>query len=155
MANTDERQPANDQVTQPNNSWRTRFVSYIKSQLQQRKAKKEQETPTDRAARLTAAATVWMAVFTFILAGTSGFTIWILKNQLREMHEGGMQTDSIITADERIARAMEDSIGQAKASFDDWDHWMNWNCERLRAIGAVFGFEWLYSETASQQRQGG
>src|SRR5436190_22870806 len=37
----------------------------------------------------------------------------------------------------------------------DWDHWMNWNCERLRAIGAVFGFEWLYSETASQQRQGG
>ena len=57
-----------------------------------------------------------MAVFTFILAGTSGFTIWILKNQLREMHEGGMQTDSIITADERIARAMEDSIGQAKAS---------------------------------------
>ena len=30
--------------------------------------------------------------------------------------------------------------------------WMNRKLGRLRAIGAVFGFQWLYSEAASQEK---
>jgi hypothetical protein len=78
--------------------WWTRLVSYAKCKLQERKAKKQNESPTDRAARRTAAATVWMAIFTLILATTSAFTIWILKNQLTEMHTGGQDTRTLAEA---------------------------------------------------------
>jgi hypothetical protein len=48
-----------------------------------------------------------MAVFTFILAATSGFTIWILKNQLREMHEGGTDTHDLAVAAKTQAEKMK------------------------------------------------
>jgi hypothetical protein len=35
----------------------------------------------------------------------------------REVHGGSTQTDKIIAADERIAKAMEDSVGQAQKRF--------------------------------------
>jgi len=54
-------------------------IGYIKRKLHQRKAKKEKESPTDRAARRTALATIWMAVFTVVLAFVSGGTLWILN----------------------------------------------------------------------------
>jgi hypothetical protein len=32
------------------------------------------------------------------------------------------------------------------------DYWMNRELERLRAIGAVFGFQWFYSEAAPHEK---
>jgi hypothetical protein len=51
------------------------------------------------------------------LAAVGIGTYLILKNQLKEMHEGGGQTDKIIAADERMASAMENSVGQAQRTF--------------------------------------
>jgi hypothetical protein len=45
-------------------------------------------------------------------------TLIIFCGQLWEMHSGGSQTDKIIAADERIAIAMENAVGQAKLSLD-------------------------------------
>ena len=41
---------------------------------------------TDRAIRQTAIATVWMSIFTFVLAGVSIWTLLTLKDQLNEIH---------------------------------------------------------------------
>lgn len=76
------------------------------------------ETPTDRAARLTATATVWMAVFTFALAATSILTIWVLINQLKEMREGGIDTHALAQATEASAKAASDQAGAAQKFAD-------------------------------------
>ncbi len=78
--------------------WRTRFVSYVKRKLYQRKRKKEEETATDKAARRAATATAWMAFFTLVLVVVGIGTYLILKNQLREMHEGGVDTHDLALA---------------------------------------------------------
>ena len=62
------------------------------------KNKEENETPSDRAARRTATATVWIALFTLVLAALSLGTLWILKRQLKEMHDGGTDTHNLATA---------------------------------------------------------
>jgi hypothetical protein len=56
-------------------------------------------------------ATIVIAVGTLVSAGA-------IYMQYREMHEGGAQTDRIIAADERIASAMEGTLGEAKRSLD-------------------------------------
>ncbi len=48
---------------------------------------KQQESTADKSARVTATATLWMAIFTFVLACTSVGTVWILVNQLTEMRD--------------------------------------------------------------------
>ncbi len=65
--------------------WWTRLIGYVKVKFQQHKAKKEQEPPSDRAARLTSHATFWMALFTFVLSITSVVTVCVLRNQLKAM----------------------------------------------------------------------
>jgi len=52
-----------------------------------------------------------IAIFTIVIAGASLL-------QWREMSNAGIQTDRIIKADERLAKAMEDSVGQAQRAFD-------------------------------------
>jgi hypothetical protein len=52
-----------------------------------------------------------MVLFTAALA-------YYASSQYAEMHNAGRQTDRIIAADDRLARAMEDSVGQAKKSID-------------------------------------
>lgn len=69
--------------------------------------RRRKETPADRAARLTAQATVWLAVFTVCLVLTSVGTVVILRNQLREMHEGGIDTHNLATAAGEQAKAMQ------------------------------------------------
>ena len=60
---------------------------YIKDKLEERRARREQEPPVDKAARVTANATGWMALFTFVLMLVGVGTYLILKNQLQEMRE--------------------------------------------------------------------
>ena len=93
-------------------------ISYIKRKMHERKSKYKDETPTDRAARRTAVATIWMASFTLILALVGGATVWILKNQLREMHEGGVDTSALAKAAGKQADAAKAQSDQAKAQTD-------------------------------------
>lgn len=79
MENEDESSNPGAQIEAPRKNGWVRFVGYIKRKRDERAAKKQNETPTDKAARRTAVATIWMAIFTFVLAATSAFTIWILK----------------------------------------------------------------------------
>src|ERR1035441_8063663 len=73
-------------------------IGYIKRKVHERATKHKEETPTDRAARVSAVATAWMALFTLVLMLVGVGTYFILKNQLHEMHEGGTQPDRIIAA---------------------------------------------------------
>jgi hypothetical protein len=118
LTDTDESSNTNPPIQAPRSNRWTRLVSYIKSKTQERKAKKQNETSADRAARRTAVATIWMAIFTLVLAATSGFTIWILKNQLREMHEGGIDTHALAEATGDMATAASDQADAAQQFSD-------------------------------------
>ena len=95
-----------------------RFVGYVKHQVYERKVKKEQETPADKAARRSATATVWMAVFTVILAMLSLGTLFILKNQLGEMHSGGIDTHDLAIAAGKQADAAKAQSEESKLQVD-------------------------------------
>jgi hypothetical protein len=95
-----------------------RLVSDVKSKMHERSAKQQEETSVDRATRRTANATVWLAIFTVVLAATSLGTVWILKNQLREMHEGGIDTHALADATEKMKDSAEKSA-QASRDFAD------------------------------------
>jgi hypothetical protein len=113
-----ERSRSRPPVQAPGNNGWVRFVGYVKRKRYERATKKKSETPTDRAARRTAAATAWMAGFTFVLAATSGLTIWVLKNQLREMHQSGADTHDLAVAAGKQADAAKVQSEQAKAQTD-------------------------------------
>jgi hypothetical protein len=74
--------------------WRW-FILNMERKMHQRRArrekKKDDEKPEDKASRLTAAATVWIAVFTVVLAGVGVFT-------LIEVIEGGADTHNLAVA---------------------------------------------------------
>jgi hypothetical protein len=73
-------------------------IRYIKRKIQERAAKKKEETAADKAARITAAATKWMAIFTFILVLVTLGTLLVLRSQLREMQSGGKDTHDLADA---------------------------------------------------------
>jgi hypothetical protein len=95
-----------------------RFVSNVKRKAHERRTKQQEESPVDRAARRTANATVGLMIFTVVLAATSVGTVWILKNQLREMHEGGIDTHALADATEKMKGSAEKSA-QASRDFAD------------------------------------
>jgi hypothetical protein len=64
--------------------------------VDERATKKQQESSQDRAIRITAASTKWIAVFTLVIVLANVGTLYILKRQLDEMAGSGKQTDSLI-----------------------------------------------------------
>ena len=134
MTDEDERPNPNPPIQASRNNGWFRFVGYVKRKRYERAAKKKNETPTDKAARRTATATVWMAIFTLVLAATSGLTIWILKNQLREMHEGGIDTHALAIAADKTEKSAEKSA-QAARDFADTAHDINGGI--LGAVGQL------------------
>jgi hypothetical protein len=62
-------------------------ISEIKRKLHESKAKHEQENATDKAARRTADATVWIAAFTVILALVGIFTLYEIITGGNDTHE--------------------------------------------------------------------
>lgn len=121
LADADEGQNSNAPV-EKSRSKRVRAVwgiGHRKRKMHQRAAKYKKETPTDKAARRTATATVWMAVFTFVLVAVAGGTLVILRNQLREMHEGGTQTDKIIKAANLIEGHQKQMVTDNKQVLSD------------------------------------
>jgi hypothetical protein len=85
-----------------------RFIGYIKRKVQERRAKKKQETPADKATRRTAWATVWIAFFTFVSIAVSGGTLWVLKLQLKEIHDSSSDTHALAQAADTQAKKMTD-----------------------------------------------
>jgi precorrin-2 methylase len=95
LADTDGRHNAHAPVKKSRwNGW-TRLISYVGHKVEERNTNNEQETPSDKATRVTATATKWMAIFTFVLMLITGGTLLILMSQLREMHEGGIDTHAL------------------------------------------------------------
>jgi len=80
-------------------------IRYIKAKLQKRALQKKEETPADKAARRTATATVWMALFTFVLAVATIRT-------LIEIHEGGIDTHNLAAAAQAQAEQMRTATSQ-------------------------------------------
>jgi len=95
VENTEQPAHTETPVTQPRETWWLRFSRYTKRKLDERAAKRQKDTPADKAARVTASATVWIAFFTFVSVGVSVGTYLILKSQLNEMHEGGVDTHTL------------------------------------------------------------
>jgi hypothetical protein len=98
VENTETGQPADPKIKQPRNWWWIRLVGYIERKLHERKTKKENENPVDRAARLTAKATVWIAVFTVLMAVVALGTLY-------EIIIGGSDTHSLAEAANDQSRA--------------------------------------------------
>ncbi len=68
MPDTEDGKQSSAPINQSSPKWWTRFISYIKRKMHERHSKYENETAGDRAARVTTRATVWMAIFTAVLA---------------------------------------------------------------------------------------
>src|ERR1035441_2681884 len=63
--------------------------------------------------------TVWMAVFTFVLAMVGIGTLAVLRNQLAEMHGSGEQTDKIIAAASLIESHQKQIVSDNKQILSD------------------------------------
>jgi hypothetical protein len=89
--NEKDGQDTNPQANKLSEPWRYRLIAYIERKLHEREAKKKEERPTDKAARRTATATVWIAFFTVVLALVGAMT-------LIEVLVGGSDTHDIAVA---------------------------------------------------------
>lgn len=92
-----------------------RFVARIKRYRDKRRAKKKQESASDRAARRTAIATVWIAIFTAATIGVGISQFFILRGQLTamngqlaEMHSSGVDTHNLVAATQHLADHAKD-----------------------------------------------
>jgi hypothetical protein len=74
------------------------LISYVKRKMGQRKAKKQNEPAVDKAARVTASATRWIAIFTLVSVLVNVRMFLVLRSQLREMHDATVQTGTAATA---------------------------------------------------------
>ena len=89
-------------------------ITYIKGKLEERKAKRKKENPADKTARLTTQATIWIAMFTVVLAILSGLTWW-------EIRTGGADTHDLAVAAKDQATAAKDLASAAKKQADKTD----------------------------------
>ena len=96
MSETGNSTKATPEVKAPRYRWGTRLVGYVKRKVHERRAKKQHEEPADRAARRTASATVWIAIFTVILALVGGLTLY-------EVIAGGSDTHTLAEAAKKQA----------------------------------------------------
>jgi hypothetical protein len=90
------------------------LISELHRILRERRAKKNQEGAADRAARKTATATVFIAIFTFATVAVGVSQFFVFKWQLGEMQRAGKQTDHVVAA-------MQGQLEQMKASSKQTD----------------------------------
>jgi hypothetical protein len=122
LENTTENNEQKPKIKAPRRKRQFGLIDKMKSKMREHHAEKHSETPTDRAVRVTANATVWMAIFTAFLFFTSAATVWILRNQLTEMYEGGIDTHALAQASKRQAAAAQSfstSAEKIKTSMSD------------------------------------
>jgi hypothetical protein len=106
----------NDEIGNSRNHWWIWLIRYTKRKLKDRRAKKQNESTIDRAARKTATATIWMAFLTLMLAVISGGGIWISYKTLKEVQSSGTQTAETISSLKSQAASLDGQLGQLKES---------------------------------------
>jgi hypothetical protein len=79
------------------------LIGRFKRALHERHAKKQKESSQDRAARLTAHATIAIAAFTAVAAGVGLAQWWILSGQLEQMREDSRLAARAFVNVERLA----------------------------------------------------
>jgi hypothetical protein len=88
---------ADAHVKKPRRHWGREILGYVNRKRYERAAKRENETPADKAARTTATATVWMALFTCLLFLVTAGTYIEIKNGGADTHDlavaAGKQAD--------------------------------------------------------------
>jgi hypothetical protein len=112
---------------QSQSNWIVFRIQKIERYFRDRHAATKEESPQDRASRRTANATVWIAALTLVVVFVGGLQYLIFRAQLKvmadqliEMKGTGVQTDSLIEANKKLADAAqkqaEAAIVQAKAA---------------------------------------
>ena len=91
MADADSGTQVEEKPTKPRRALWARFVHRIIRQARKRKAEKQPEAASDKAARRTAAATIAIAALTLVMVGVNYF-------QWREIHAGGTDTHDLAIA---------------------------------------------------------
>jgi hypothetical protein len=122
LNNRNEGNQTHNPIENPSWYWRLGFISYVKRKMDERKAKRQKESPTDRAARVTANATAWIAFFTLVSVGVSVGTFLILRQQLSEMHDSGVDTHTLAQAADTQAKKMSnvsDAADKIRQAADD------------------------------------
>lgn len=74
------------------------LVGQINRAIEDFESNEKQKKPSKSPEEVTADATKWMTRFTFVLAAVGILTLIVLRNQLREMHEGGIDTHNLASA---------------------------------------------------------
>lgn len=87
MENTKESQNVKEPAKQPIKQRWARLVAYINRKMSERKSNKEKEAAQDKAARITARATVWIAGFTIVIAGVGCYQYHVMGAQLDVMRK--------------------------------------------------------------------
>jgi hypothetical protein len=133
LAETDKGTNSKTQVEKPRaklvrSVW---GISYIKRKFHERKAKYEAEIPTDKAARRTATATVWIAVFTVLLAIVGAITV-------HEVIEGGTDTHLLAVATDQLAKNADITLKNQEAAFQ---------AEQRAWVGVLDAVPIAFSET--------
>jgi len=104
------KQPDKPAQTPRREFWRW-FILYMERKMHQRrtrrKKKKAEEINEQKAARLTAEATRWIAIFTVVLAIVAGLTLW-------QLIQGGADTKALVTASQQQANGASDQADAAQ-----------------------------------------
>lgn len=112
MEDSEKGSDSNPAAEDTSANGRSGFVGYIKRQLHGRKAKQEKENPLDRAARITAKATVWIAFFTVVMALVGVGTLY-------EIIDGGKDTRALAVAAGKQADSAELQLTEMKKQATD------------------------------------
>jgi len=98
MSDTGDTSLPDPQIKVPRPRWWARSIGAVRRKFQERREKIKHESDAVRAARRATNATIWMAIFTVVLAVVSFSTLLVLKKQLGEMQSGGVDTKKLATA---------------------------------------------------------
>jgi hypothetical protein len=101
--NTHASHQINNPRQRPRCEWWRRLVGYIKGKTNERRTKRQQETSADKAARKTATATVWIAFFSFALAGAAIYQFFILNSQLDVLRKDQRAWINVMVSKSKLA----------------------------------------------------
>lgn len=96
-----EGKVVSDQRQKGGNEWWPGLVRYVERKIHERRTKRQQEDTIQRASRITATATAWIAFFTLVSLAVSAWTTHLLHNQLIDFEKGSADTHNLSLAAQR------------------------------------------------------
>jgi hypothetical protein len=86
LPNTEDAENQKRDIEQPRTPPMRRCIAYMVGKMHENAANKERETPADKAAARTAYATIWIAIFTIVLAVVTSLQLTEIRNEFRSSH---------------------------------------------------------------------